>query len=326
MSRVAAQLLPLSPGGAVRRAAARWIVATLGFALLAWLAGFAGLLALAGRVHDDIPQMLAIRLPLLQGRPGLIFAGESRTEYGVDPELAAQLRGQRPGFAVNIAYDAGEPLAFAAAADRFPGIFRDAEVVLSVAPFTFNEGVSSAALYPLDVLPRLPVAEQLATFLPLRLGTLIRYVREAFASRLAARRTVAVTGPLPPRGGLNLLDGAAEPWPELGRHPHYARWNIAGPKSRFAAEAMCRLAAASRRLTVVMPPWVPGDRSHDAAFVAHEREVETMLRQAGARCGFAVLAIHDVPGLSIAQFADEMHVNRSGVPIYTRYLMAQLGR
>ena len=71
----------------------------------------AGLLAIANRVHADVPALLAIKLPLLQSRPELIFAGESRTVYQVDPDLAAQLFGRPKGAAVNIAYDAGEPLA-----------------------------------------------------------------------------------------------------------------------------------------------------------------------------------------------------------------------
>ena len=51
------------------------------------------LLAVANRVHDDVPQLLAIKLPLLQTRPELIFGGESRTVYQVDAGLAAQPEG-----------------------------------------------------------------------------------------------------------------------------------------------------------------------------------------------------------------------------------------
>ena len=170
----------------VRTASARWIVAALALTALTWLVVLAGLLAIANRVHDDVPVMLAIKLPLLSSHPELIFAGESRTEYQVDPELAAQLIGKPQGSVVNIAYDAGEPLAVLAAMRREPNRFRKAHVVVSVVPFLFNEGVRSAAVYPLDVAARLGVAEQMLSFLPLRVGTLIRYIREAFASRLAA--------------------------------------------------------------------------------------------------------------------------------------------
>src|SRR5882762_7272611 len=96
-----------APLSHVQSASARWIVGALALTLLAWLAALAGLLAIANRVHDDVPVLLAIKLPLLQSRPELIFAGESRTVYQVDPNLAAQLIGKPPGTVINIAYDAG---------------------------------------------------------------------------------------------------------------------------------------------------------------------------------------------------------------------------
>ena len=72
------------PSLRVQAASARWIAAVLAMTLAAWLAAVAGLLAIANRVHDDVPALLAIKLPLLQSRPELIFAGESRTVYQVD--------------------------------------------------------------------------------------------------------------------------------------------------------------------------------------------------------------------------------------------------
>ena len=183
----------------MQAASARWIAGALALTAVVWLAALAGLLALANRVHDDVPVLLAIKLPLLQSKPELIFAGESRTVYQVDPGLAAQLIGKPPGAAVNIAYDAGEPLALVAAMRREPDRFANAHVVVSVAPFLFNEGVRSAAVYPQDVAARLGCREQMRSFLPLRVGTLIRFIREAFDARLAADQHVAERGNRRPR-------------------------------------------------------------------------------------------------------------------------------
>src|SRR3954464_9659226 len=117
----------------VQVSSARWIAGALALTLIAWLAVLAALLAVANRVHDDVPSLLAVKLPLLQSHPELIFAGESRTVYQVDAGLAAQLIGKPAGAAVNIAYDAGEPLALLAAMRRDPEKFRRAHVVVSVA-------------------------------------------------------------------------------------------------------------------------------------------------------------------------------------------------
>ncbi|WP_375415611.1 hypothetical protein [uncultured Bradyrhizobium sp.] len=313
----------------VQAASARWIASVAALTLLAWLAALAGLLAVANRVHDDIPSLLAIKLPLLQSRPELIFGGESRTVYQVDPGLAAQLIGKPAGAAVNIAYDAGEPLALLAAMRREPERFKDAQVVISTAPFLFNEGVRSAAVYPQDVAVRLGVFEQMTSFLPLRLGTLIRFIREAFNARLSAGQHVA-DGPPPSGFGLTVIPRSQpeNQWAaDIGSHPHYAHWNLSGPKARFETAALCDMVALSKNLTVVVPPWAPRyDRARDPSWREKEDQTVALLTDAGRRCGFDVLDIPSVPGLQQGNYADEMHVNASGVPIYTRYLVSRLKR
>jgi hypothetical protein len=307
---------------------ARWIAGTIVLAAALWIAGFAGVLAIAGRMHSDVPYALAIKLPLLQSRPDLIFAGESRTEYQVDAELAAKLTGRPAGAAVNIAYDAGEPLGVLAAIRQQPELFASAHVVISVAPFIFNEGVRSAAVYPQDVAARLGVFEQMTSFLPLRIGTLIRFIREAFNARLASAQHIAERGSKPPAYGL-LTIGRSQPddrWPaDLGTHPHYDNWNLSGPKARFETAALCDMVRLVRRLTVVVPPWAPRyDRGGDPLWREKDGQYAALVIDAGRRCDFEVLNIRAIPGLDQHNFADEMHVNASGIPIYTRYLVAQL--
>ena len=58
----------------MQAASARWIAGALALTSAVWLVALAGLLALANRVHDDVPVLLAVKLPLLQSRPELIFA------------------------------------------------------------------------------------------------------------------------------------------------------------------------------------------------------------------------------------------------------------
>ena len=314
----------------VQAASARWIAAALALTLAAWLAALAGLLALADRVHDDVPVLLAVKLPLLASRPELIFAGESRTVYQVDPNLAAQLIGKPPGSVVNIAYDAGEPLALLAAMHRMPERFRGAHVVISVAPFLFNEGVRSAAVYPQDVAARLGVTELMRSFLPLRVGTLIRYIREAFAARLAVDQHTAETGTQPVAFGLKVIDRTQpdDRWPaDIGSHAHYANWDISGPKAHYEIGALCDMVALARKLTVVIPPWAPRyDRARDPEWRDKDDQYAALVTEAGRRCGFDVLNIQSVAGLGQGNYADEMHVNASGVPIYTRYLVSRLKR
>lgn len=311
-------------------ASARFIVLGLVLTAAIWLCGLAVLLAAAKRVHVEVPVALASKLPLLNHRPGLIVAGESRNDYGFDPVLAAQLLGERRGYAVNIAYGAGEPLAVLGAAKLKPEAFRNAHVVLSVAPFNFNDGTRQAYTYPLNVAARLGVGELMWDFLPLRIGTLIRFIREAFASRLALLQGVHERGSEPPGLGFASLGGQKPPsrWiPRVGDHPHYAGFDLGGPRTRATVAGLCDLAARSGRLTVVMPPWAAQySRASDPAWDSRETQIAALLREAGARCGFDLLDIPQVPGLGAAQFHDEMHVNIEGVPIYTAFVVSRLRR
>src|SRR5260370_30435557 len=75
----------------VQAASGRWIAGALALTSAVWLVALAGLLALANSAHDDVPALLAVKLPLLQSPPQLIFAGESappfQAESGLPPPL-----------------------------------------------------------------------------------------------------------------------------------------------------------------------------------------------------------------------------------------------
>lgn len=308
-------------------ASARWIVGVLSLTILVWFVGFAGLLAIANRVHDDIPMGLAVKLPLLQLKPELIFAGDSRTHYQVDPLIAAGIMNRPPGAAVNLGYEAGEPLAVLAAIHLKPERFRDAHVIINLTPPIVNDGLRTAGSNTQDVTMRMGVADQIATFLPLRLGTLIRFIREAFRSRLAADQGLADRAPLPPDYGLfRLQSNPRYKWPdELGSHAFYAGWDLSGPKVKYEIGALCDIVKHVRKLTVVSPPWSPRyDRAKDPVWARMDREQVTLMEDAGRRCGFDTLNIPSVPGLTPDHFMDESHLSAAGIPIYTRHLVSQL--
>jgi hypothetical protein len=304
-----------------------WIVGALLLTVVVWVGSLAGLSAIARQVHSDIPHALARKLPLLQLQPDIVFAGDSRTHYQIDPALAARLENLPEGKAVNLAYEAGEPLAFLAVVRRQPELFAQARLVVSVAPPIFNEGVRQATAYPQGAFARLSIAEQLWTFLPMRVGTIIRFIREAFNSRLVDDQGIADNGDMPPNYGfVGLKHFASYTWPkDLGSHALYENWNVAGPKSHFEIEALCTMRKLVRNLTVVVPPWSPRyDRAVDVAWAKKDAEHVALISAAGKRCGFDVLSIPSVPGLTADDYSDELHLNESGVPAYTRHVVSQL--
>ena len=85
------------------------------------------------------------------------------------------------------------------------------------------------------------------------------------------------------------------------------------------------MVALAGKLTVVVPPWAPRyDRARDSEWRQKDDQYVALVTDAGRACGFDVLNIPLVPGLEQGNYADELHVNASGVPIYTRYLVSRL--
>jgi hypothetical protein len=81
----------------------------------------------------------------------------------------------------------------------------------------------------------------------------------------------------------------------------------------------------ARKVTVVMPPWAPRyERDSDPVWREKDDQYVALVTDAGHACGFNVLNIPAVLGLRQFHFADEMHVNASGVPIYTFSLISAL--
>jgi hypothetical protein len=160
------------------------------------------LLGIANIVHDDVPMALAVKLPLLRSHPELIFAGDSRTHYQVDPVIAAEMLGKPAGAAINLGYEAGEPLAVLAAINLKPDAFEHARLVINLTPPILNDGSRTAGSNLQDVTARMDIAGPMTTFLPLRLSTLIRYIREPFNARLAAAEGLADRAPPPADFGL----------------------------------------------------------------------------------------------------------------------------
>ncbi len=75
----------------------------------------------------------------------------------------------------------------------------------------------------------------------------------------------------------------------------------------------------------MVPPWDPRyDRASDPVCQKQDDQYTNLIVDAGRACGFEVIIVQSIPGLRQENYADEMHVNASGVPIYTRYIVARL--
>jgi hypothetical protein len=183
-----------------------------------------------------------------------------------------------------------------------------------------------AAAYPMDVAARFGAFEQPTTFLPMRVGTLIRYIREAFNSDLAEDQHIADVGPIPSEYGLVRLT--------TRRTTGVARKNR---NTRLLSMEPIRSQGASRTFRALQdcaldPTSHNGIPTMGSALRSCKRP--NMARPRWGKCldhppRWSTLRLrhteYSVPAWTDAEsFFDESHLNGAGATAYTRYLMKQL--
>jgi len=335
--------LPRSTAGAVR-----WIAATMAMTAVLCVMVFVGLLMVASRLNVDIGPRLAPKLELLDLNPQLIFAGDSRTAFQVDPVLAAEQIGQPSGYAINLAVMGTDPIEFLAVARERPEKFRDADLVLNVSPFQINDGLMREYAISAGTIARLGLLDQIRMFLPRQIASLVWFVQQTFLGFAYHQQAPALDGATRSRLGYELMGGRitvidsdksgtgggaaryidflhSEIEPYEG-HPYYRDWQPTGFRSGLLRQSLCELRPLVRRLVVVSPPWAPiPDLIASAAWHDLDSQYLAILARMAADCHFELVAIPSVPGLEIEHFFDETHINDVGTPIYTSYLLQRLG-
>jgi hypothetical protein len=303
---------------------------------------FLGLCIWAGRIHDDVSPQLAAKLPLLELQPRIIFAGDSRTAQQVDLAVAAKILGQPPGYAVNLAVVGADALEYLAAVRERPAAFRDADLVLGLSPYHLNDGNRKEFFFSTGAIARLGLGQQLLTFVPADIATLMWFIRDAFQTQADRLRNPDRVGPLPVRLGQEPLAGRIVVAQEAGTrryrdwlnseitayegHTYYRDWQSEGYKARLVEGALCALRPLVHRLVIVSPPWAPiAEFTGRPAWRRLEAQFRAELSTIARACGCEFLPADAVEGLSIEHFADETHVNDVGAPLYTAYLLTRLG-
>jgi hypothetical protein len=333
----------LLPHGVGWRALA-WSLVTCGLTAAISVILFACLLRVATGIHDDIGPQLGPRLELLAHDPKLVFAGDSRTQEQVDPVLVAKLLAKPTGYAINIAAPGEDPISVLAAVRQHLHQFRDIDLIINLSPYNVNDGIKKEYFFPSTVIARLGLAQQVRTFVPSHIDTLVWFIQEAFLlstyrngfPRLSPER-VARLGfePLP---GRITTDGpvagdhrryrdflGSEVGPFEG-HPYYRDWQPSGIKARSVRKALCELRPLVKRLAVILPPWAPIESMIESVAWQHrDSEFERIVAAMASECRFDFLPIAQVDSLMIEHFSDETHVNDVGAAIYTSYLLERLG-
>jgi hypothetical protein len=329
----------------VRLAAFRWALATCALTAAISSILFACLLLAAVRIHDDIGLQMGSKLQLLEHNPQMVFAGDSRTQEQVDPVLVAKLLGKPFGYAINIGAPGEDPIAIFAAVNRHVEQFRNVDLIVNLSPYNINDGIKRDFFFPSTVIARLGLLQQMRTFLPSHIDTLVWFIQDAFLdasyqhgfprlrSELASRLgfeplagQIVVEQPTSPGAPQRYRDFLGSLVGPFEGHPYYRDWQPSGVKAQSVRTALCALRPLVKRLFVVLPPWAPiKPMVQSTAWRDRDVEFERIVAAIAKECDFDFLPIGTIDNLSVEHFSDETHVNPVGAAIYTSYLLERLG-
>lgn len=268
---------------------------------------------------------------LLEGRPEVIFAGDSRAQRQLVPTVfnAEDPAGRT---AVNIAAESADVLALLDLVDQYPGVFAEASLLLSVSANQVNDGAVSGGSFSPAMISRMSVAQQLLWFFPEHLDVLsvyyrrsFKYLRKAWTGRLKAGEEDRATLGFRPIDKQWQVDGF-DFQRHISAHPWYRSWRTGGYKQRLFESALLELKAKVGHLAVFSGPIAPSYRQAAAGgeLMRNEFDFEDILRQFCREYDIAFHSYVADPRFGDRDFYDPFHLNRGGAETLTRVVSAEL--
>jgi hypothetical protein len=109
--------------------------------------------------------------------PTLIFAGDSRAERQLNPEIAANLLNIEINKVVNIAVSSGDSLMIEDLINKYPQKFKNAILIISISQNQLNDNAKREGYFSNDMISKLPFWDQIRIFSTSNQDTLLKYYK-----------------------------------------------------------------------------------------------------------------------------------------------------
>ncbi|RJX34521.1 MAG: hypothetical protein C4531_03865 [Desulfurivibrio sp.] len=274
---------------------------------------------------------------LLQKNPQLIFAGDSRAERQLNPLVASRLLHLDKDDVVNIAVTAGDPLMLEGLIDRYPEVFSQATVILSLSANLINDGAKGRKYFSTAMIAKLTVFEQISMLLPFDFRTWKNYYRSALYQVFEiegddCNKEYAETNGFYPVSGeidVKVLAGTAENADAGGdkntNHPWYMNYHSTGRKAQLLRQSLQAIAPRIGKLFVLTGPFDPSYlRSiRNSPLYEYEMDFETKLAAMCRELQIPFKSFTEHPLLGDQNFYDSAHLNAAGADLFTEIVIRE---
>lgn len=274
---------------------------------------------------------------LLQKNPEIIFAGDSRAERQLNPLVASRLLHLDKDDVVNIAVTAGDPLMIEPLIDRYPEVFSQATVILSISANLINDGAKGRKYFSTAMIARLSVLEQISMLLPFDFRTWKNYYRAALYQVFniegddCNNEYAATNGFYPVSGEINVKALTATPVdPDAAQngktnHPWYMNYDSSGRKVQLLRQSLQAMAPRVGRLIVLTGPFNPSYlRSiRNSPLYEYEMDFQTKLAAICRELRIPFKSFTEHPLLGDQNFYDSAHLNAAGADLFTEIVIRE---
>lgn len=308
----------------------RWVAIYIMLPLVAFFPAMVLVLSILGTGFFD--PNAGNRSGRLAYNPELIFAGDSRSERGLDPATAEPILGWPEGKVGNIAVGAGDPPEVLQTVLAYPEHFRNATVIVSMSPFMLNNGLKQGGYYTYAMMADTNPVRLLIEFLPDNPSMLFGYITDQIRLQIGERpkphKLRDLTG-TPITGSRfkaveRMYNGVVPP---LGGR-WFTRWRVDGPRKDVVARSLAELRDRVGRLIVIQAPYAPtylkAAEAADALDAPSIREFDRTMAAIAAQVGvtYKSYAFDDI--WTDEDFYDASHLNHLGARRFTEHLVKDL--
>ncbi|MGD9638899.1 MAG: hypothetical protein AB7U85_07550 [Alphaproteobacteria bacterium] len=293
------------------------------------------ILSLAAYLNKDYESdVLFDKEYLLKTNPQIIFAGDSRAEMHLDPDVAVAFLDMKNGDVINIAQSSGDILVVNDLAVRFPNKFINATLIVSISANQLNDGAKTPVYFPNSMIAKMNIFEQIQMFIPKNAETLFAYYYSNIEQKIKKILGINLKKPnhkYDNHRGFKINDKMASlermiSKKDINNHPWYQNYNYYGLKHQLIKDALSSLKKRVKRLVVYTGTFAPTYIKNIENTNVWESEVvfQKALFEICKDLDIEFINFVDYSDFEDKLFSDEAHFNYEGAKVFTKILLSKV--